>query len=123
LPVGSAAGDAARAPFDSGRGEAEFTAWLYAGVGEPLPVRGEPLPAHVRDARIVELRHEGWTLADIGAAVHMSEGGVSRALQRLDRDGGIRGVVNAIPNPGMQQQHPIDFLIIEEATAMWGFTG
>jgi lambda repressor-like predicted transcriptional regulator len=86
LPEGSAAGDAARRLFDHGRNDAAFTAWLYEGAGEPVPVRGEPLPAHVRDKRIVELRREGWNLADIGAAVHMSEAGVSRALQRLSGD-------------------------------------
>ena len=41
---------------------------------------GEAMPAHVRDNRIVALRAEGWTLADIGSAVNMSEGGVSRGL-------------------------------------------
>ena len=45
----------------------------WAGVGrllhagrEPVPVSGDPAPAHVRDDRIVELRREGWSLAQIG---------------------------------------------------------
>jgi DNA-binding NarL/FixJ family response regulator len=37
----------------------------------------------VRDSRIVELRRQGWTLRDIGGALQMSEGGVSRAISRI----------------------------------------
>lgn len=86
LPVGSAAGDAVRLLFDHGRNTAAFNEWVFLGAGEPVPVPGEPMPGHIRDERIVALRAEGWTLADIGAAVNMSEGGVSRALQRLTGD-------------------------------------
>ncbi len=86
LPVGSAAGDAVRLLFDHGRNTAAFDEWVFLGAGESVPVPGEPMPGHVRDDRIVALRAEGWTLADIGAAVNMSEGGVSRALQRLTGD-------------------------------------
>jgi AraC-like DNA-binding protein len=49
----------------------------------PYPMQAKRRVDAIRDKRIVELRREGWTLADIAAAVHMSEGGVSRALQRL----------------------------------------
>jgi transcriptional regulator with XRE-family HTH domain len=44
---------------------------------------GDRMSSAVRDRRISELRCAGWTLADIGDAVGMSEGGVSRALRRL----------------------------------------
>jgi lambda repressor-like predicted transcriptional regulator len=43
----------------------------------------EPMPAHVRDDRIVEFRSEGWSLAAIGAEVGMTKGAVSRALERI----------------------------------------
>ena len=82
LPAGSAAGDAARALFDHGRGGDAWREWLHAGQ-EPVPVAGDPMPAHVRDGRIVELRREGWSLAQIADALSMTKGGVSRALDRI----------------------------------------
>jgi DNA-binding Lrp family transcriptional regulator len=47
---------------------------------------GGRMSTHVRDGRIVELRRQGWTLAAIVDAVGMSEGGVSRAVRRLEDD-------------------------------------
>jgi hypothetical protein len=82
LPAGSKAGDACRRLFDAGRGEAVFTAWLYEGAGEPVP--GGPVPDSVRDARIVELRRSGWTLAAIAEEVGLSsKAAVSNALSRI----------------------------------------
>jgi hypothetical protein len=82
LPPDSAAGDAARGLFDHGRGGDAWTAWLHAGRS-PVKVAAEPVPAHVRDERIIELRREGWTLQQIGDDVGMSKGAVSRALERI----------------------------------------
>jgi transcriptional regulator with XRE-family HTH domain len=46
----------------------------------------EAMPRHVKDATIVRLRKQGKTLAQIGKALvpQMSEGGVSKALLRLE---------------------------------------
>lgn len=80
----SKAADACRRLFDAGRGEAVFTAWLYEGAAEPVPVPGGPVPDSVRDARIVELRRSGWTLAAIAEEVGMSsKAAVSNALSRI----------------------------------------
>jgi hypothetical protein len=46
---------------------------------------GWPPPDHVTAGP----RCEGWTRADIGAALNMSESGVSRAIQRLTGDSNV----------------------------------
>jgi hypothetical protein len=85
LPAGSAAGDAGRTLFDHGRGGDGWAQWLAAGADAAV-VASYPMPAHVRDERIVELRGKGWTLAHIGAELGMTKGGVSRALLRLSEE-------------------------------------
>jgi DNA-binding CsgD family transcriptional regulator len=87
LGLSSAAGERARALFDHGRGRDAWSRWLHAAEGW-VPVAGEPMPPAVRDRRIVELRRDGWTLAQIADALDLSEGGVSRAITRLAVDGG-----------------------------------
>ena len=82
LPAGSAAGDAGRALFDHAHGGDGWAQWLAAGA-DTAAVAFDPVPAHVRDSRIVELRCAGWTLAQIGAELGMTKGGVSRALERI----------------------------------------
>lgn len=89
LPAGSAAGDAARALFDHGHGGEAWSGWLNAGEGW-VPTPGEPLPRHLRDGRIVELRAQGWTLERIGEAFGMTKGGVSPALRRLSGEDAAR---------------------------------
>jgi lambda repressor-like predicted transcriptional regulator len=59
-------------------------AWTDSGVVAVRPVPEFPGDrTATRDRRISELRRQGWTLAAIADRVGMSEGGVSRALQRL----------------------------------------
>jgi transcriptional regulator with XRE-family HTH domain len=82
LPAGSAARDAARELFDHGRGGDAWRQWMDAGP-DPVPVAGEPMAAHVRDERMVELRRDGWTLQQIADALNMTKGGVSRAIERV----------------------------------------
>ena len=41
------------------------------------------IPPHERDRMILKLRRAGFTLAQIGKRVGMSESGVQRALQRI----------------------------------------
>ncbi|OBF70498.1 hypothetical protein A5750_23285 [Mycobacterium sp. 852002-51613_SCH5001154] len=53
LPAGSAAGDAARAMFDHGRGEAAFTEWVYGRDGQ---ITGGCAGRDVRDGAGVDLR-------------------------------------------------------------------
>jgi hypothetical protein len=78
----SAAGDAARELLDHGRGGDAWAQWLAAGA-DAAAVASDPVPGHVRDDRVVELRRDGWTLAQIGAELGMTKGGVSRALERI----------------------------------------
>ena len=68
--------------FDHGRGGDGWAQWHAAGA-DAAAVASDPVPAHVRDERIVELRREGWSLAQIGAELSMTKGGVSRALERI----------------------------------------
>jgi AraC-like DNA-binding protein len=69
-------------------------AWTSGDSGVAAPVSGAVpefpnggrMSTHVRDRRISELRRQGWTLAAIADTVGMTEGGVSRALQRLSEE-------------------------------------
>lgn len=67
----------ARAAFDGLGGGVKWFRWLLreAGADDPSPSEAAPSPRHVRDARIVELRRDGWMLAEIAADVGMTEGG------------------------------------------------
>lgn len=57
---------------------------LAGGLPEREVLAPDKLPKHVRDARILELRAEGESLARIGELLGMSKGGVSRALARIE---------------------------------------
>lgn len=98
LGLPSAAGAAARELFDSGRGQAAFTSWLRP-AGEVVSAgAAEPAPRHVRDQRIIELRRDGATLAEIATEVGLTEGAVSRVITRVAIDNGLR--CPAGPAPG-----------------------
>jgi hypothetical protein len=53
-----------------------------------MPDRIYAIPAHQRDALIMQLRKRGWTHKNIGKRVGMTESGVRRALERI-RAGGF----------------------------------
>ena len=76
LAAGDAAGDALR----DGRAP---HGWIHAGEQVPAALATEPMPRHVRDQRIVELRRAGWPLREIANALGMSESCVSQAITRI----------------------------------------
>jgi hypothetical protein len=62
--------------------------WLLKNAGGMVPQEylgpGGPVPNSMRDARIVELRRSGWTLAAIATEVGLSsKAAVSQALSRI----------------------------------------
>lgn len=93
LGADSAAGQAARAMFDHGRGGEVFAQWCWCddpgsrpGVGQQQ-VEDEPLPLSVRDERIIELRRDGLTQLEIAEQLSMTQAGVGKAITRLAIDG------------------------------------
>jgi DNA-binding CsgD family transcriptional regulator len=80
----SAAGDAARELFDHGRGGEAWGAWVRANAdAEPVRAAGGEVPAHVRDAELLELHKRGLSYKAIAERLGFSGPGAAfNALQR-----------------------------------------